>query len=87
MSEQAEKSTTSIKSVFQSLVEIFETLQSPHDKLDYALHGNAVPLDEKEAVSDSSPGAITMEMINNKIHQIARRSNDISKMASKLVGN
>jgi len=87
MSEQTDEkaATTSLKSIYLSLQEVYTILQIPQDTLEYALNGNASPVEGPKSGGDI--GTVTMEMINNKIHSISRRSSDISKMISKLVGS
>ncbi len=81
--EPVAKETTSIKSIYSQLEEINVILNSTEEKLDYAVNGNASCDGKSDKVAG---GSITLDMIQNEIDSIRRRSNDISKLSNILLG-
>jgi hypothetical protein len=79
------KEKTSLTMVFQSLSETGELLEQIREQLDYTVNGAAVM--KEKPISQSNAGAITIEMIGNKMFQLARQASEISKLTHNLVGN
>lgn len=78
------KESTSIKSIFSQLEEINTILNNTEENLDYAVNGNASGDSKEDRVAG---GNITLDMIQNELDLVRRKSNEISKLSSKLLGN
>ena len=79
------KEKTSLSMVFQSLTETGELLEQIKEQLDYTVNGTANS--KNDTIKQANTGPITIEMIGNKMFQLARQASEISKLTHNLIGN
>ena len=79
---QVEWGNTSLRIVHESLVETSKILEDAKDKLDFVVNGNT-PKEESKPASD---GMATIEVIAQKMFEIARQASTISKLTNSIVG-